>query len=179
MSAKRESNVNPNRSRLEEVLPLETPYSLFIDPCNLCNFKCQFCAVQTSHKGLNYKKGFMSMELYKKIVDDICGFPDKLRMLRIAQHGEPLLHPELPEMIRYAKEKGVSDFIEIVTNGSKLNPQLNTKLVESGLDRIRISIEAVSAEGYQEIAGTKVDFERMRSNIKDIYAKSVRGGGHT
>lgn len=177
MSARRENNVNPHRSRLEEVLPLRTPYSLFIDPCNLCNFKCQFCAVQTSKRGLNYKKGFMPMELYRKIVDDISEFPDKLKMLRIAQHGEPLLHPDLPEMIRYAKEKGVSDFIEIVTNGSKLNPRLNTELVESGLDRIRISIEAISEEGYREIAGVNIDFEQMRSNIKDLYEKSVRREG--
>lgn len=177
MSAIRKSNVNVNRSKLEEVLPLETPYSLFIDPCNLCNFKCQFCAIQTSCKGLSYKKGFMPMELYKKIIDDIKEFPDKLRMLRVAQHGEPLLHPELPEMIRYAKEKNVSDFIEIVTNGSKLNPELNTELVESGLDRIRISIEAISAEGYQEIAGVKIDFAQMRSYIKDLYDKSVCSGG--
>lgn len=177
MNADKKNLVNEHRNKLEEVLPLRTPYALFIDPCNLCNFKCRFCAMQTADEELPFKKQLMPMELYKKIIDDVASFPDRLKMLRISQHGEPLLHPELPEMIRYAKEKGVSDFIEIVTNGSKLNPQLNTELVESGLTRIRISIEEVSAKGYQEIAGANVDLERMRLNIKDIYDKSARREG--
>jgi len=177
MSAERKNLINENRHRLEEVLPLETPYSLFIDPCNLCNFRCRFCAMQTSGEELNYKKQLMPMELYRKIIDDICEFPDKLKMLRISQHGEPLLHPELPEMIRYAKQKGVSEFIEIVTNGSKLNPQLNRQLVESGLDRVRISIEEVSEEGYHQIAGVNIDFDQLVANIKDLYEQSEHEDG--
>lgn len=176
MSAEKENLINPNRHKLEEVLPLETPYCLFVDPCNLCNFKCRFCAMQASEEPLPYKKQLMPMELYKKIIDDVGKFPDKLKMLRVAQHGEPLLHPQLPEMIRYAKEKGVSEFIEIVTNGSLLNPELNQALVESGLDRIRISIEALSAEGYREISGAKVDFDQLVANIGDLYRRSVSAG---
>lgn len=177
MNAKKQNLVNKNRHRLEEVLPLRTPYSLVIDPCNLCNFRCRFCAMQTADADLSYKKQLMPMDLYKKIVDDIAAFPDQLKMLRIAANGEPLLHPELPEMIRCAKEKGVSEFIEIVTNGSKLEPRLNERLIESGLDRIRISIEEISEEGYREMAGVNIDLEQLRSNIRDLYERSARAGG--
>nr|WP_325179362.1 radical SAM/SPASM domain-containing protein [uncultured Oscillibacter sp.] len=176
MNAEKKNLVNEHRSKLEDVLPLRTPYSLFIDPCNLCNFKCKFCAMQTTDEELDFKKQLMSMELYEKIVDDIASFPDKLKMLRISQHGEPLLHPELPEMIRYAKQKNVSEFIEIVSNGSKLNPRLNKELVESGLDRIRISIEEISGEGYREIAGVSIDFDQLIANIKDLFEQSNRMG---
>jgi len=177
MGAERKNLVNENRHRLEEVLPLETPYSLAVDPCNLCNFRCRFCAMQTSGEELSFKKQLMPMELYRKIIDDIGEFPDKLKVLRISGNGEPLLHPELPEMIRYAKEKGVSEFIEIVTNGSKLDPQLNRRLVESGLDRVRISVEEISEEGYRRIAGANVDLEQFIANIKDLYEQSDRNGG--
>lgn len=177
MSAERNNLINENRHKLEEVLPLKTPYALFIDPCNLCNFKCRFCALQTSTgEQLSFHKQHMPLDLYKKIVDDVGEFPEKLKMLRIAQHGEPLLHPEFPEMIRYAKQKGISEFIETVTNGSKLNPQLNQELVESGLDRVRISIEGISADDYRNIAGVQVDFEQLLSNIKDLYERSNRNG---
>ena len=192
MSAEKKNLINRGRHRLEEVLPLETPYCLFIDPCSLCNFKCRFCAMQASEEPLPFKKQLMPMELYKKIIDDISGFPDKLKMLRLAAHGEPLLHPQLPEMIRYAKEKGVTEFVEIVTNGSLLKPELNQALVESGLDCIRISIEALDAEGYRENTGARVEFDELlakigyfnrRSDIAgnscEVYVKTVDATANT
>lgn len=177
MKAKKQNLVNRNRHRLEEVLPLRTPYTLCIDPCNLCNFRCRFCAIQSGDAELTFPKQLMSMELYRKIVDDIAAFPDPLKILRVNGNGEPLLHPEFPEMIRYAKEKGVAEFVEFLTNGSKLNPELNERLIGSGVDRIRISVEEVSEEGYREMAGTDVDFDRLLANIKDLYERSSRAGG--
>lgn len=176
MKAKKQNLVNQDRHNLGEVLPLGTPYTLFIDPCNLCNFRCGFCAVQTADAELPFKKQLMPMELYRKVIDDTAAFSDRLKMLRLSQHGEPLLHPELPQMIRYAKERGVSEFIEIVTNGSKLNPELNEQLVESGLDRVRISIEEISGEGYCRMAGANIDFDQLLFNIGDLYERSVRAG---
>lgn len=177
MKAKKQNLVNQDRHNLGEVLPLGTPYTLCIDPCNLCNFKCRFCAMQTADIKLPFKKQLMPMDLYEKIIDGIAAFPDQLKILRISGNGEPLLNPELPEMIRYAKQRGVSEWIEIVTNGSKLNPELNERLIESGLDRIRISIEEISEEGYREMAGANVALDQLCSNIKDIYERSVRTGG--
>ena len=49
MSAERKNIVNRDRVDLHAVLPLETPFSLFIDVCNACNFKCKFCAIQTEN----------------------------------------------------------------------------------------------------------------------------------
>lgn len=177
MKAKRQNLINKDRHRLEEVLPLRTPYALFIDPCDLCNFRCRFCAMQAADVELPFKKQMMPMELYRKVIDDVAAFPDRLKMLRLAQSGEPLLHPEFPEMVRYAKQKGISELIETVTNGSKLNPELNKKLIESGLDRIRISIEEISGEGYRRMSGADIDFDQLVFNIKDLYERSVRVGG--
>ena len=176
MKAKKQNLINKDRHRLEEVLPLRTPYALFIDPCDLCNFRCKFCAMQAADVKLPFKKQMMSMELYRKVIDDVAAFPDRLKMLRLAQSGEPLLHPEFPEMVRYAKQKGISEFIETVTNGSKLNPELNEKLIESDLDRIRISIEEISGEGYRQMSDADIDFDQLVFNIKDLYERSVRVG---
>lgn len=172
MKAVNKNIVFNDRSRLEEVIPLDTPYTLAIDPSNLCNFRCNFCAIQSKKENLPFRKRLMDKALFTKIIDDLQEFPEKLKVLRINGQGEPLLNPDFPEMIRYAKEKEVADFIETITNGSCLCPELNQKLIDSGIDRIRISIEALNEEGYKDIAETKLDFETFRNNIKDLYDRS-------
>lgn len=172
MKAKMENIVNHNRNRLEEVIPLDMPYALGIDPCNLCNFRCKFCAMQTSSEKQSFKKQFMPLSLFEKIINDIKQFSGKLKVLRLAGQGEPLLNPEYIAMIEYASKSRIADYIETVTNGSKLNPIYNQKLVDSGINRIRISIEAVDEVGYNKMAGVKLDFSEFVSNIRDLYDKS-------
>lgn len=161
--------VKEKRNKLEEVIPLTTPYSMIIDPCNLCNFKCNFCALQSQNEKLNFQKQLMDKRLFFKIIDDLTEFPEQLKVLRISGQGEPLLNPDLPEMIQYAKDKQVAEFIETITNGSRLNPKLSQSLINSGIDRIRISIEALDADGYYDIAGAKINFDNFVTNIKYLH----------
>lgn len=172
MKAINKNIVCNERNRLEEVIPLETPYTLAIDPSNLCNFKCNFCAIQSQQTALPFTKQLMSKQLFMKIIDDLKAFPSKLKVLRINGQGEPLLNPNIAEMVQYAKEKDVAEFVEMITNGSRLCPELNQKLIDSGIDRIRISIEALDAEGYKNIADAKIDFDNFIDNIKDLHDRS-------
>lgn len=169
MTAINKNLVCEERHRLEEVIPLSGPYTLAIDPSNLCNFKCNFCAIQYKEEKLDFRKQFMSVDLFKKIIDDLKAFPERLKILRVNGQGEPLLNPDICEMIQYAKENHVADYIETITNGSCLNPELNRKLINTGIDRIRISIEALDSKGYQAISGIKIDFEKFLANIKDLH----------
>lgn len=172
MKAKNGNIVCTERNRLEEVIPLKTPYTIAIDPSNLCNFKCNFCAIQSKNEKLSFRKQLMDKELFMKIIKDLQELPEKLKILRINGQGEPLLNPHLSEMIGFAKEKDVAHFIEIITNGSLLNPELNQKLIDSKVDRIRISIEALNAEKYKSITGTEIDFAKFIENIKDLHDRS-------
>lgn len=172
MTAINKNIVCEKRNKLEEVIPLDGPYAVAIDPSNLCNFKCNFCAIQSKDEELPFKKQLMTLKLFKKIIDDLKVFPQKLKVLRINGQGEPLLNPHICKMIRYAKESNAADFVEMITNGSRLNPQLNQELIESGIDRIRISIEAVTEGGYAEMAGCKISFEDFIANIKDLHDRS-------
>lgn len=169
MKAINDNIINRNRNKLEDVIPLSTPYTVAIDPSNLCNFKCNFCAIQSKSEKLNFKKQFMDKKLFFKIIDDLTEFPEQLKVLRINGQGEPLLNPDLPEMIQYAKDKHVAEFVEIITNGSRLNPELSKRLIDSGIDRIRISIEALDADGYYDIAGVQINFDNFVNNIKYLH----------
>ena len=97
-------------------------------------------------KDVNLKRGFMGTALFQKIVDELGEFPTKIKKIKIGNHGEPTLHPDLAECIEYATKSEVADVVELFTNGSKLNPLLNSKIVESGLQRINISLEGLNDE---------------------------------
>lgn len=162
---------NSGKSNLEEAIPLKTPYSVHIDICSRCNFKCSFCfqSDPSAMKEKGYKYGSMTLDLFKKITDDLKQFPQRMRKVKIGLHGEPTLHPQLPEMIRYMKEQNVTEIIELFTNGSLLNPKLNRALIAAGLSRVNFSIEGLTSEKYLEVTGAKLDMEKFLRNIRDLY----------
>lgn len=160
------------RTPLETVVPLKSPYIMFIDPCGACNFKCQFCPCNNSDFKTEERHQRMSLELFNKIVDDMQQFEEKVKVVNLYAFGEPLLNTSVPEMIRYLKEKDVCNEIRITTNGSCLSPELNQELVDSGLDLLRISVEAMSEADYEMLCGVRIDLDQYIENIKDLYQKS-------
>jgi len=160
------------RTNLSTVIPLETPFLVFVDPSSRCNFACQFCPCGNAHKD-RWREGrtadTMSLELFKKIIDDLKDFPDPIKTLRLYKDGEPLLNKHLPNMIRYARKQNYIDRIDFTTNASLLNNELSLNLLDAGLTRIIISVEALSAEGYKEVSGVKIDFQKFRDNIAYFY----------
>ena len=160
-----------DRTRLEEVIPLASPFTVFVDPADVCNFRCKFCP--TGNRALmadvNRPSGLMDFDLYQKIINDLCELPGPIKVLRLYKDGEPLLNPRLADMIRYAKNRGCALQIDTTTNASLLNPEKNLQLIEAGLDRINISLEGLSARAYREFSGYKIDFDKFVGNIRHFY----------
>jgi len=160
-----------NRTKLESVIPLSTPFVIFVDPADSCNFQCTFCP--TGDLELMKKVGrpfkVMNFDLYKKIIDDIAQFDKPIKVLRLYKDGEPLLNRKLPEMIKYAKEKGIAEGIDTTTNASLLTNERSLALIEAGLDRINISIEGVNKEQYKSFSKVDIDYEELVENIKFFY----------
>lgn len=160
-----------NRTKLETVIPLSTPFIINVDPSDSCNFKCGFCP--TGDRELMKKVGrpfiTMNFDLFKKIIDDLKDFSVPLKVLRLYKDGEPLLNPNFAEMVKYAKDSGNVLRVDTTTNGSLLNPTLNRKIIDSGIDRINISVEGVNAEQYMKFSKYKIDFDKFVDNIKDLY----------
>lgn len=160
------------RQNLGEILPIDTPFSVHIFTSYFCDFKCAYCLQSLGDeefkKIFHYKK-FMDMRTFQNAIDGISQFPRNLKVLCFDGQGEPLLNPDLPDMIAYAKKKNIAERIELVTNGNRLSRELSEKLVEAGLDRIRISIQGLNAGKYLEISGVHLDFEKFRDNLKYLY----------
>jgi radical SAM protein with 4Fe4S-binding SPASM domain len=161
-------------------LPLDIPLSMHIDPSNLCNFQCVFCP--TGDKKLlstvNRFNGMMSLELFKKIIDDSAFMVNKtgkrLRQLHLYKDGEPLLNPHFIAMAAYAKKKNVARNIGVTTNGSLLTEELSSELLRCGINTIRISVEHSDGEGYKKITKNYSDFDGLRAKIAFLYNEKKR-----
>ncbi|MBJ7900916.1 MAG: radical SAM protein [Cyanobacteria bacterium RI_101] len=136
---------------LGELLPLDTPLSLMVDPSNACNFKCVFCPTgdPTLLAQVDRPKGVMDMQLFRKLIDELALFPRPVQVLHLYKDGEPLSNKRLPEMVAYAKSSDRVKRVETTTNGSLLTPERSDALVRAGLDGIRISVYALDAVRYQ------------------------------
>lgn len=162
------------RTPLEEVVPLETPFIVNIDPCGACNFKCSFCPCNNSDFKTAERHKTMSLDHFKKITDDLKGFKQQIRAVDLYAFGEPLLNKNIIEMIKYLKASGTAQKIRMVTNGSLLTPELNNKLIESGLDILKISVEGINSEDYKNLCIADVNMDEFLANIKDLYDKKSK-----
>ena len=160
------------RNILSEVVPLDTPYVLFLDPCGACNFKCKFCPCNNSDYLSQQRHEVMDMELFQKILADIEEFPQQIKVINLYGFGEPLLHRNYVEMAKEIKDRNLCRELRCTTNGYMLSPELNRKLVSTGIDMIRISVEALTNEDYGDICDVSMDFNKFVENIRDLYEVS-------
>lgn len=145
------------------------PLQIDLFAVDICNLKCPMCPRQDHIPG----KGYMDVGLVKKILDQATEFG--LCAFNFGGLGEPTLYPHIFEVIRYAKDKGVVD-VNMHTNGTRLNPEFNRRLIESGLDRLIISLDSADKEQYERIrVGAK--FEKVYEAVDDLIQQRNRYPG--
>ncbi len=138
-------------------------YRLVIEPTNSCNRACFFCGAAQSLTKIQH--GFMKWDVFIQLADEA----EKLRPEMVSLHalGEPLLHPEIANMVKELTKKRLAT--EIVTNGDLLTPVLSGKLRDAGLKRLVISHPAITPENWEacrnEQFSPQVD-ERIEEAIK-------------
>jgi radical SAM protein with 4Fe4S-binding SPASM domain len=154
------------RVSLAESIPLSTPFVIGVDPSSICNFKCNFC-YQSS--GKMQDKGIMKWDTYKKIISDIKEFDRPIKTLRLYAFGEPLINPRFSDMVEYAKKERICERIDTTTNASLLNPELSSRIINAGIDRINISVQGVSEESYKRISNYKINLNEFIENITFLY----------
>ena len=89
------------RTKLENVIPLDTPFVLYVDPSSFCNLKCFYC--YHSQKQKNIKFGLMFLDTFKEILKQSLEFPSPIKVLRLYGFGEPLLNPNFTQFVNLAK----------------------------------------------------------------------------
>lgn len=137
-------------------LALEPPHVIFIEVTNHCNLLCETCP----RTFVSYESPqTLSWENFIRIVEQ---FPDMQRAI-LHGIGEPLINQDLPKMIEYLKAGGVTVLFN--TNGTLLTESKAYKLIESGLDEMRCSLDAADPRTYVRIRGAPL-LPRIVENLK-------------
>jgi len=155
----------PEGSAREAVIE-SGPKVVFIEVTNRCNLLCQTCP-RTYFQREPLKS--LSLDEFILIADQ---FPQMQRAL-LHGVGEPLLNRELPEIIKYLKGRNVEVIIN--SNGTLLTPQWQEKLIESGLDQYRCSIDGAKDETYARIRGADL-LPKLRRGLEGLVKTKARLG---
>lgn len=155
--------------------PFIGPKIVHIEIINKCDHKCIYCWFHSpklkEKKPKWWQEQTLDLKVFKKVVDELAGV--KTKIILLSGLGEPFLHPDIMEMTRYVKEKGIR--LEFVTNGTfLLSKKISKELVDLGVDSAAINISAATAETYIKIHTNqpKKTFNKIKENL--IYIKRLK-----
>jgi radical SAM protein with 4Fe4S-binding SPASM domain len=144
------------------------PFNISIEPTTNCNLGCPECP--SGLKSFTRPTGNLEFDFYKRMLDEI---GEELIYLYFYFQGEPYMHPHFTGLVKYAARKKI--YTVTSTNGHFLTERKARETVESGLDRIIISIDGTSQQTYQQyrvggnldkvIEGTR-NLVRMKAELK-------------
>ena len=145
------------------------PVCLYLEVTNRCNLLCETCprTFETLEPPAD-----MSWELFTRIVDQV---PN---IARVVLHGvgEPMLVKDLPRMVRYLKDRGT--YVLFNTNGTLMQPKKFQQIIDTGLDELRVSLDAADRESYARIRG-KDFFNRIVRDVGKFIAYQREVGAAT
>ena len=149
-----------NNEKFKSVLqykenPRIFPFIVDVELTNYCNLNCIFCGQQTMKR----PKGYISEEIFKKIVDECAEHKTPIRFIR---WGEPFLHPKIIEFSRYVKSKGLP--LHITNNGLAMKESDILDLIDLKLDSLIFSFQGATKEQY-EIMRNNNRYEELKAKV--------------
>jgi radical SAM protein with 4Fe4S-binding SPASM domain len=131
------------------------PLTVAIESTAKCNLFCPMCPRENFY----FPPRDMDLALFKKIIDEA---KDYLEFAVPYGVGEPLLNPDIYDMVAYCREKGVATGLS--TNATTLTESASRKLIEAGLDYIIFAFDGATRETFEKYR-KGADFDKVRDNI--------------
>jgi hypothetical protein len=143
------------------------PLHLDVDVTTACQLACPMCPA-----GGSFESDFPGMGLFldEKLYQEALREAERLSMpsIRLGMTGEPLLISDIDRWAMEAKAAGFID-LALITNGQLLSAEKSTLLIEAGLTKLMVSVDAACPETYAKMRPGG-DFERLVENIEDFLA---------
>jgi MoaA/NifB/PqqE/SkfB family radical SAM enzyme len=149
-----------------------TPRTITLDPLARCNLRCPLCPTGRGHT-TSAGKGVLTLSLYCRILDQL----PRLRTLQLFNWGEPLLHPQIEEIIGIASRRGISVHAHSHLSLKK-DDAFFERLIDAGLASLWVSLDGASEETYTRyrVGG---DFGLAVANLERLAKAKRRLGSKT
>jgi radical SAM protein with 4Fe4S-binding SPASM domain len=153
------------------------PSEIEISESGMCNRTCSFCP--RSDPNYPHKNEFISSELHKKLCDELATVNYK-GLIIYSGFVEPMLDKNIYNLVRYAKKTLPNSRIEMISNGDVLNESRLSKLYESGLDRLQISLyDGEEQHAAYTKLGKKLKLKNDRYVLRARYLPEEKNFGIT
>lgn len=154
-------------------LVTEFPLFLHLDMNQECNYKCPHCIIATPSEVKEYYDGpYANFNDFKKIIDE--GAEHNCPSMEPQGNNEPFLIKDLHKYINYAHKRGFID-IMLNNNGSALTKKRSEQILDSGITRLRFSLDAATPETYSKVRVGSIPLERVIRNIDTLLELRSKG----
>ena len=144
---------------------------VYVEPTSRCNLNCRTCVRHSWNEPL----GVMSDETYDRLIAGLRAVPT-LRTVAFWGFGEPLLHPSIARMIAAANALGAET--EMITNGLLLDAERSRALIDSGLDRLIVSVDGATPSAHGDVRdGASLD--AVIANVEELNRQKLESGRTT
>lgn len=116
------------------------PTHVDIETSSVCQLNCPMCYTTTDYFKEHVHRQLLDFDLFTKIIDE-CRQSD-LFSIRLSWRGEPLLHPRILDMLKYAKAAGICE-VSFLTNAGALTPEIIDGLIQNRLDWLTVSFDGL------------------------------------
>ena len=117
---------------------------LYVEVTNQCNLNCRTCM----RNMWNEPQGMMKADVFSRVISGLRQVSPPPTVF-FGGFGEPLLHPDIVEMVSQANKIGCP--VELITNGTLLTPEISKALLEAGINALWISIDGATPESYGDV----------------------------
>lgn len=141
------------------------PSSIFFEVTSVCNLRCKGCAIHGPERCVKRPVGSMKEDIWRQAVSEMGGWSTPVN---IATHGagEPLLHPQLKDIIVFSKSFP-NLTVGFLTNGMLLDRDWSEFIVTHGVDWIAFSIDSVSPDKHR-ILRKNSDLSVIEKNLSAL-----------
>ncbi len=137
-------------SLLDGRRPPDGPLYVTVDATSRCNLRCVGCPIHSPHGVIAANAARSAVDLPEQLFRELCAELNNLGTddLTLSGDGEPLLHPRIAEIVAIATARGLR--VGIITNGILLDGPLADAIIAAGVERLRVSLWAVSPKRYAQ-----------------------------
>ncbi len=167
------------RIDLVQTIPLSGPLTVYVEPTNICNFKCVYCPESfDNYKAIAGGHFQLSLDDFKIVARQIKDLAT-VKTLNFYMMGEPFVNKQLTQFVSIAKSEAIAEKVIVTSNGTLVKPPIYQALCDSHLDYLRVSVYGGTENTHMSNTQSSFRLSQIKDNILGLKRfRDSRGQGH-